>query len=95
MRVLQAPNTALPVGLLLSMVLAAFAWLGAVQGGLAAWGLGLLPLAMFLGMALGNAAPTLAQHGHAGFGFARRHVMRTGIALFGFQLGFADLLAVG
>ena len=68
MRVLQAPNTALPVGLLLSMVLAAFAWLGAVQGGLAAWGLGLLPLAMFLGMALGNAAPALAQHGHAGFG---------------------------
>lgn len=95
MRVLQAPNTALPFGLLLSMVLAAFAWLGAVQGGLASWGLGLLPLAMFLGMALGNMAPALAHNGQAGFGFARRHVMRTGIALFGFQLGFTDLLAVG
>jgi len=95
MRVLQAPNTAVPFGLLLSMSLAAFAWLGAVQGGLASWGLGLLPLAMFLGMALGNVAPGLAQHGQSGFGFARRHVMRAGIALFGFQLGFTDLLVVG
>ena len=78
MRVLQAPNTALPFGLLLSFSLAALAWLGAVPGGLASWGLGLLPLAMFLGMALGNTAPALVRHGQVGFGFARRHVPQSG-----------------
>lgn len=77
------------------MALAGLAWVGAVRFGWADWGFGLLPLAMFLGMALGNGFPALVLQGQSGLAVARRQVMRTGIALFGFQLGFAELVSVG
>lgn len=83
------------LGLLACLVLAALAAQLAAMPAFASRGLGWLPLAIVLGMLLGNLWPTLAQSGAPGLSLARGALMRTGIALYGLKLGLSDLSAVG
>jgi len=59
-------------------------------------GLSALTLAIVGGMVLGNTVyPRIAVHSHAGIAFAKGHILRLGIILFGFKLTFQDIAAVG
>ncbi|WP_068637227.1 YeiH family protein [Thauera butanivorans] len=82
-------------GLLTSFALAAAAAGLATLPTLASHGLGWLPLAIVLGMAVGNLWPGLVQSGGSGLGLARGVIMRAGIVLYGLKLSFADLSSVG
>ncbi len=62
---------------------------------LAERGLGWLPLAVALGMAVGNLWPGLPARGAAGLAIARGPLMRTGIALYGLSIGLDELAGVG
>ncbi|AWI80613.1 hypothetical protein CEW87_15310 [Parazoarcus communis] len=82
-------------GLLTCIVLAACAAQLAAMPAFSSHGLGWLPLAIALGMLVGNLWPALARSGGSGLALARGTVMRAGIALYGLKLGLADLSAVG
>ena len=82
-------------GLLTSFALAAAAAGLAALPALASHGLGWLPLAIVLGMVVGNLWPSLAQSGSHGLALARGTLMRAGIVLYGLKLSFADLSSVG
>jgi len=58
-------------------------------------GLGWLPLAVALGMLVGNLWPALPERGHAGLALARGPLMRAGIALYGLRIGVDEFAAVG
>ena len=59
-------------------------------------GLSALTLAIVGGMVLGNTVyPRIAVHSHAGIAFAKGHILRLGIIMFGFKLTFQDIAAVG
>lgn len=83
-------------GLALAAALAALAW------GLAEWaplrGLGLsaLTLAIVLGIAVGNSGfARIAALAGPGVDLCRSRLLRLGIVLYGFRVGFQDLAAVG
>lgn len=58
-------------------------------------GLGWLPLAVALGMLVGNLWPALPERGRAGLALARGPLMRAGIALYGLRIGLDEFAAVG
>lgn len=58
-------------------------------------GLGWLPLAVALGMLIGNLWPALPERGRAGLALARGPLMRAGIALYGLRIGMDEFAAVG
>ena len=84
------------LGLTLAFTLA----LGALYAAGLPWfsqlGLSALTLAIVGGMVLGNTVyPRIAVHSHAGIAFAKGHILRLGIIMFGFKLTFQDIAAVG
>jgi uncharacterized integral membrane protein (TIGR00698 family) len=58
-------------------------------------GLGWLPLAVALGMVVGNLWPAIPDHGRAGLAVARGPLMRAGIALYGLRIGIDEFARVG
>lgn len=58
-------------------------------------GLGWLPLAVALGMVVGNLWPALPERGRAGLAVARGPLMRAGIALYGLRIGIDEFASVG
>ena len=60
------------------------------------YGMSALPLAIVLGMLLGNTLfPRITARAGAGVDYARTMLLRAGIVLFGFRLDFRDILGVG
>lgn len=83
-------------GLLLAGAVAAVAMALARVPTLQGWGLSALPLAIVLGIALGNTLfPALAPRTGAGVDFAKAMLLRTGIVLYGFRVTFQDIASVG
>ncbi|WP_221799433.1 YeiH family protein [Oceanobacter mangrovi] len=86
----------LVVLLLVSFVASQIAGLSSVQS----LGLGMLPLAILLGMLVTNLIAPVAQlservGGHRVLGLAQKQLLRSGIVLFGFNLTLADIQAAG
>lgn len=83
-------------GLLLCMLVTLLAWLGARYTALAQYGLGFLPLAIFVGMLFSNVAQLdLQGSAKKGIQTAKGLLLKTGIALFGFQLSVLDMMHLG
>ncbi|MBK6321169.1 MAG: YeiH family putative sulfate export transporter [Burkholderiales bacterium] len=85
---------------ILGLTLAFTLSLGALYAAGLPWfsqlGLSALTLAIVGGMVLGNTVyPRIAVHSHAGIAFAKGHILRLGIIMFGFKLTFQDIAAVG
>lgn len=89
------PQSGIRFGLAGSLAISLAAAALAGVPGMSASGLGWLPLALALGIVVGNLWPALPQRGAAGFAFARRHLMRWGIALYGLHVGTDALASVG
>lgn len=83
-------------GLLLSgAITAAALWLGSLPA-VAGLGLSALTLAILLGMVLGNTLyPALHRYCDSGVLFAKQHLLRLGIILYGFRLTFSQIADVG
>ncbi|MGP3592455.1 YeiH family protein [Vagococcus sp. WN89Y] len=83
-------------GLLLSLVITAFAlWLGSIPA-VAGVGLSALTLAILMGMIIGNTLyPKIHAHCDGGVLFAKQHLLRLGIILYGFRLTFSQIAEVG
>lgn len=83
-------------GLALAAAISALA-LGLAQGaGLVRYGASSLTLAILIGAVLGNGWPALAQGApRAGLGLAQRNLLRAGVALYGFNLSWQQIVAVG
>lgn len=82
-------------GLLLCALLALLAGMLAEQPAFRAMGVSVLPLAIVLGMVIGNLAPGPLRMVDAGIQFAKGRCLRLGIVLFGFHLTWHELVAVG
>lgn len=89
------PQYGVRLGLVGSLAISLAAAVLAGLPGMAASGLGWLPLALALGIAVGNLWPTLPQRGAAGIAVARGRLMRWGIALYGLHVGADALASVG
>jgi len=89
-------NHELIPGVSLVAAIAAAAWALAQWDGLKHYGVGSLTLAILIGAVLGNALPRLG-HGRfrSGLAFAQRRFLRTGVALYGFNLSVQQILQVG
>jgi uncharacterized integral membrane protein (TIGR00698 family) len=85
----------LPTGLAASVAVAGASAVLSVTPGAAAHGFGWLPLAVALGIVVGNLWPSLPSRGAAGFSLARGTLMRAGIALYGLRIGIDELGRVG
>ena len=60
------------------------------------WGLSALPLAIVLGIALGNTVfPVIAARTALGVDFAKGPLLRLGIVLYGFRITFQDIAGIG
>ncbi|WP_312687925.1 YeiH family putative sulfate export transporter [Kosakonia sp.] len=83
-------------GLLLSAAITFVAlWLGAIPR-IAGFGLSALTLAILMGMIIGNTLyPKLHRHCDSGVLFAKQHLLRLGIILYGFRLTFSQIADVG
>lgn len=83
-------------GLLLTgAITAAALWLGAIPA-VAGLGLSALTLAILIGMLLGNTLyPTWHHRCDGGVLFAKQHLLRLGIILYGFRLTFSQIADVG
>ncbi len=83
-------------GLALAASITALAlWLGNIPS-VAGLGLGALTLAILCGMVIGNTLyPKIWQHCDGGVLFARQHLLRLGIILYGFRLTFSQIADVG
>jgi len=95
-----APSSTAPVlgwtyGVLLCALLAVLAGMLAEQPAVRAMGVSVLPLAIVLGMVIGNLAPRPLRLVDAGIQFAKGRCLRLGIVLFGFHLTWHELAAVG
>ena len=95
-----APSSTAPVlgwtyGVLLCALLAVLAGMLAEQPAVRAMGVSVLPLAIVLGMVIGNLAPRPLRLVDAGIQFAKGRCLRLGIVLFGFHLTWHELVAVG
>lgn len=91
--VLPAPGVRLGLSACAAITLSAAA-LAAIPA-LGRHGLGWLPLAVALGMLVGNLWPALPERGRAGLALARGPLMRAGIALYGLRIGIDEFAAVG
>ncbi|OSN05657.1 hypothetical protein AU510_08960 [Lonsdalea britannica] len=81
----------LAIGLLTLAVL----WLANVPT-VMRWGLGSLTLAILLGMVLGNTIyPWVQDASDPGVQWAKHHLLRLGIVLYGFKLSFVQITAIG
>ncbi len=70
--------------------------LALAQGGLGHYGLSSLTLAILIGAVLGNLRPSFGVgHWRPGLMVAQRHCLRVGVALYGFNLSFQQLVQVG
>lgn len=83
-------------GLLLTgLITAAALWLGAIPS-VAGLGLSALTLAILIGMLLGNTLyPAWHHRCDGGVLFAKQHLLRLGIILYGFRLTFSQIADVG
>lgn len=83
-------------GLALAGAITALAlWLGNIPS-VAGLGLGALTLAILCGMVIGNTLyPKIWQHCDGGVLFAKQHLLRLGIILYGFRLTFSQIADVG
>ncbi|RKQ38541.1 YeiH family putative sulfate export transporter [Enterobacter sp. R1(2018)] len=83
-------------GLALSGAITALAlWLGAIPA-VAGLGLGALTLAILCGMIVGNTLyPKISRQCDDGVLFAKQHLLRLGIILYGFRLTFSQIADVG
>jgi uncharacterized integral membrane protein (TIGR00698 family) len=89
--------------LLTVLLLCLIGWVGSVLAGISllhALGLGALPLSILLGMMVVNLLPQAARlTAHAGsqrvLALVQKHALRIGIVLFGFNLTWQDITAVG
>lgn len=83
-------------GLALAAAISVLA-LGLAQGaGLVRYGASSLTLAILIGAVLGNGWPALAQGARrAGLGLAQRNLLRAGVALYGFNLSWQQIVVVG
>ena len=83
-------------GLALAATITALAlWLGNIPS-VAGFGLGALTLAILCGMVIGNTLyPKIWQHCEGGVLFAKQHLLRLGIILYGFRLTFSQIADVG
>lgn len=83
-------------GLLLSLAITGAAlWLGSFPA-IAGVGLSALTLAILMGMILGNTLyPKIHTHCDGGVLFAKQHLLRLGIILYGFRLTFSQIAEVG
>ncbi len=83
-------------GLFLVMAIAALAYGGAQWDGVKQYGLSPLILAILIGAVVGNAVPRLGQGNFRyGLSLAQRHFLRSGVALYGFNLSFQQIVQVG
>lgn len=83
-------------GLLLCMLVTLLAWMGARYTAFPQYGLGFLPLAIFVGMLISNLAQLdLQGHVKQGIQTAKGPLLKSGIALFGFQLSVLDMVHLG
>ncbi|NIY46103.1 YeiH family putative sulfate export transporter [Cedecea colo] len=91
----HTPRHFLP-GLALAGAITAFAlWVGNIPA-VAGLGLGALTLAILCGMVLGNTLyPKIWQQCDGGVLFAKQHLLRLGIILYGFRLTFTQITEVG
>jgi len=86
----------LMAGVLLSGGFGIVAMLLSRQPWFASHGFSPLPIAIVLGLLLGNTVyPRMAQPTQAGVNFAKQRLLRLGIVLFGLRLSFQDIAAVG
>ena len=83
-------------GLALAGTITALAWwLGNIPS-VAGLGLGALTLAILCGIVIGNTLyPKIWQHCDGGVLFAKQHLLRLGIILYGFRLTFSQIADVG
>jgi uncharacterized integral membrane protein (TIGR00698 family) len=83
-------------GLALSALVAGFAlWAGSIPA-IAGAGFSALTLAILAGMVIGNTLyPHTAHHCDTGVLFAKQHLLRLGIILYGFRLTFSQIADVG
>lgn len=90
-----SPVRWLPGLLLIGAMAAAALWL-AGQPFFARHGLGMLTLAIVLGLLLGNTVyPRLDQACGPGVGLAKQQLLRAGIVLYGLRLTFQDIAVIG
>ncbi|WP_232368497.1 YeiH family protein [Azospira inquinata] len=83
-------------GVLLIAGLSLAAYVLAVGGGLARYGASSLTLAIVLGAVLGNLRPHwVTGRCHGGVQLAQKEFLRTGVALYGFNLSLQQILQVG
>lgn len=85
-------------GLALLAVLGVAATLAVDNFGLARFGISALTLAIVAGAVLGNSCAALARTTgpwHPGVRFAQRHLLRAGVALYGFNLSLQQIATVG
>lgn len=88
--------TRLLPGLLLAGALTALAIWAATLPWFSGLGLGALTLAILFGMVIGNTFyPRLHPRCHTGVLFAKQHLLRLGIILYGFRLTFQQITDVG
>lgn len=83
-------------GLILSLLVAGVALWAGNNPTISAAGFSALTLAILLGMMLGNTLyPRIDEHCNSGVIFAKQHLLRLGIILYGFRLTFAQIAEVG
>lgn len=83
-------------GLALVASLSALAYMAAQQAIVQRYGLAALTLAILAGAMVGNLRPAVAAGAcRAGLEFSQRRLLRLGVALYGFNLSFQQVVAVG
>jgi len=83
-------------GLILSLLVAGVALWTGNNPAISAAGFSALTLAILLGMLLGNTLyPRIDGHCNGGVIFAKQHLLRLGIILYGFRLTFSQIAEVG
>lgn len=83
-------------GLILSLLVAGIALWAGNNPAISAAGFSALTLAILLGMVLGNTLyPRIDEQCNGGVIFAKQHLLRLGIILYGFRLTFSQIAEVG
>ncbi|MCK3657153.1 hypothetical protein A4G18_09970 [Pasteurellaceae bacterium Pebbles2] len=84
------------IGLAIVAIITLFAKLSSMTDWATQWHLGALTLAILFGLAVGNTIyPKFASQANAGVMFAKGQLLRFGIILYGFNITFQDITAVG
>ena len=90
-----APRAALP-GLFVCVLVAMAADGASLIASTHGMAMGALSIALVIGLGVGNLVPgTQGSTWSAGVAFAKRHVLRTGIVLYGFRLTLGDIESAG